>query len=126
DLKYEIRSFVVRKTDCELEPNDYVIEADDYGIPQSRHRVILFGIRSDVAKATSALRERPESFLLRKVPKKIGVSAALAGLPELRSRLSQEPDSREAWIAAVRKSPQALKGWRSPLRVSIEAAMDKF
>lgn len=26
DLKYEIRSFVVQKTEGELEPNDYVIE----------------------------------------------------------------------------------------------------
>ncbi|MBR8653159.1 DNA cytosine methyltransferase [Achromobacter sp. Marseille-Q0513] len=126
DLKYEIRSFVVQKSVNELEPNDYVIEADDYGIPQSRHRVILFGIRSDVAEATSALKERPASFLLRKVSKKVGVSAALAGLPPLRSRLSKEPDSRDTWVAAVRKSPQALKGWRDPSRVAIETAMDKF
>jgi len=126
DLKYEIRSFVVQKPGDEFEPNDYVIEADNYGIPQSRHRVILFGIRSDIAETTAALIERPESFLLRKVNNKVGVSAALAGLPELRSRLSKEPDSREAWIAAVRKSPQALKGWRKPLRDAIEAAMEKF
>lgn len=99
DLKYEIRSFVVQKTEGELEPNDYVIEAEDYGIPQNRHRVILFGIRTDIAEATPALRERPESFLLRKADSKVGVSAALAGLPELRSRLSREPDSRETWIA---------------------------
>lgn len=126
DLKYEIRSFVVHNTEGELEPNDYVIEADDHGIPQSRHRVILFGIRSDVAAATPALTERPASFLLRKVSKKIGVSAALSGLPELRSRLSKEPDSREAWIAAVREAPLALKGWRIPLRSVIETAMEKF
>ena len=128
NLKYEIRSLVVHKPEGELEPNDYVIEADDHGIPQSRHRVILFGIRSDVAKATPTLRERPESFLLRKVhdKKKVGVSAALAGLPELRSRLSREPDSLEAWIAAVRESPAALKGWRVPLRKVIEAAMEKY
>lgn len=88
--------------------------------------MILFGIRSDVALATPALRERPESFLLRKQPKKIGVSAALAGLPELRSRLSQEPDSQEAWINAVKESPSALVGWRVPLRADIEAAMEKF
>ncbi|WP_232626039.1 DNA cytosine methyltransferase [Achromobacter deleyi] len=126
DLKYEIRSFVVHKAEGELEPNDYVIEADDHGVPQSRHRVILFGIRSDVAKTTPALTERPESFLLRKVSKKVGVSAALAGLPPLRSRLSKEPDSPEAWIAAVRESPQALKGWRVPLRSVIETAMGKY
>lgn len=126
DLSYEVRSLVVHKAAGELEPNDYVIEADDHGIPQSRHRVILFGIRSDVAAATPALRERPESFLLRKLTKKVGVSAALAGLPELRSRLSKELDSTEAWIGAVRESPEALKGWRLAVRKDIEEAMEKF
>lgn len=125
-LSYEIRSLVVHKAEGELEPNDYVIEADDHGIPQSRHRVILFGVRSDVAAAIPALRERPEAFLLRKRSSKVGVSAALAGLPELRSRLSREPDSREAWIQAVREAPISLKGWDIPLRSSIEAAMERY
>lgn len=127
DLRYEIRSFAIHKADGELNPNDYVIKADEYGIPQSRHRVILFGIRSDVAAATTALSERPESFLLRQVSKKVGVSAALAGLPALRSRLSKEPDSLEAWVDAVRESPQSLKGWRlQPLRDIIAEAMEKY
>ncbi|HEU4460859.1 MAG TPA: DNA cytosine methyltransferase [Methylibium sp.] len=126
DLSYEIRSLVVNKQDGELEPNDYVVEADDHGIPQSRHRVILFGIRSDLAAATPALAGRPERFLLRKMPKKVGVSAALAGLPPLRSRLSKEPDSQEAWIKALGEAPLKLKGWRLPLRGDIEAAMEKF
>lgn len=126
DLSYEVRSLVVHKEEGELDPNDYVIEADDHGIPQSRHRVILFGIRSDVANATPALAERPESFLLTKLTKKVGVSAALAGLPALRSRLSKEPDSEEAWIKAVRESPLSLVGWRLPVRGEIEAAMEKF
>ncbi len=125
-LSYEVRSLVVHKEHGELDPKDYVIEADDHGIPQSRHRVILFGIRSDVAAATPALRERPESFLLRKLTKKVGVSAALAGLPELRSRLSREPDSQEAWMEAIRQSPSALTGWSVPAHAVIEAAMEKF
>ncbi len=126
DLTYQVRSFVVHKDQAELDPNDFVIEADDHGIPQSRHRVILFGIRSDVAVATPALAERPHSFLLRKLPKKIGVSAALAGLPPLRSRLSKEPDSQQAWIRAIREAPLSLKGWRLPVRSTIEEAMEKF
>ena len=126
DLSYEVRSLVVHKSEGELDPNDYVIEADHHGIPQSRHRVILFGIRSDLAEATPALTENPERFLLTKVKKKVGVSAALSGLPELRSRLSKEPDSQEAWMKALRESPQSLKGWRIPLRNVIETAMEKF
>lgn len=125
-LSYEVRSLVVHKVDGELNPNDYVIEADEHGIPQSRHRVILFGIRSDVAAATPALKDSPQRFLLRKQKKKIGVSTALAGLPDLRSRLSKEPDSKEAWFKAIKESPNALVGWQSPLRQTIEKAMEKF
>ena len=127
NLSYEVRSLVVNKAEGQdLEPTDYVIEADDHGIPQSRHRVILFGIRSDLAKATYPLRERPDRFLLTKVQKKVGVSAALAGLPALRSRLSKEPDSQEAWVEVLRESPKSLKDWRVPVRMDIEAAMTKF
>ena len=126
DLSYEIRSLVVHKTDGDLAPIDYVIEADNHSIPQSRHRVILFGIRSDVAKATPALREYPERFLLKKERKKVGVSAALAGLPALRSRLSKEPDSHEAWLKVLREAPNSLKGWHLPVRSVLETAMEKF
>jgi len=122
-LSYQVRSFVVHGDD--LDPNDYVIEADDYGVPQSRHRVILFGIRSDVAAATPALAQNPEMFLLEKCERKVGVNAALSGLPPLRSRLSREQDSSEAWLSVMKSAPKSLKGWRAPLRTEIEAQMAK-
>jgi DNA (cytosine-5)-methyltransferase 1 len=125
-LSYEIRSLVVQKKEGNLDPNDYVIEADEHGIPQSRHRVILFGIRSDMVEATPELVKDPERFLLKKSGRKVGVSVALAGLPALRSRLSREPDSQAAWIKALRETPQSLKGWRLPVRGDIESAMEKF
>lgn len=46
-LEYEIRSFVKAGNGDSLEPVDYVIPAERYGIPQSRHRVILLGVRKD-------------------------------------------------------------------------------
>lgn len=122
-LRYQIRSLVVDKD--ELDPKDFVIEADDHGVPQSRHRVILFGIRSDVADATPALANNPRRFLLRKKIEKIGVSAALAGLPQLRSRLSRGLDSREAWLKAVRDTPQQLAYWRDVSRPIVEASMTR-
>jgi DNA (cytosine-5)-methyltransferase 1 len=120
-LSYEVRSLVVAGK--ELEPKDYVIEAEDFGIPQSRHRVILFGIRSDVAEATTALQAHPRWFLMKKSNAKVPVNAAIAGLPALRSKLSKEPDSHEAWLKALRDAPLGLKMWRSPVRMKIETMM---
>jgi len=77
----------------EFSPNDYVIPCEKYGIPQSRHRVILLGIREDIASDQTPALEAAE----REIP----VSWVLHGLPPLRSGLSKEPDSKEAWQEAV-------------------------
>ncbi len=122
-LTYKIRSLVVH-TD-KLSPNDYVIEADAYGVPQSRHRVILFGIRSDVAEQTSALLNHPHRFVLRAITPQTGVMTALSGLPPLRSRLSQEPDSHEAWLAALAGAPKNLAYWRADNRPQVEERMER-
>ena len=120
-LKYEIRSLVVAKD--QLAPADYVIEADDHGVPQSRHRVILCGIRSDILDATPALRSVPQRFLLKKQADKVTVESALEGLPKLRSRLSQEPDSLAAWREAVAEAPSTLNGWDDDYCARILTAM---
>jgi len=120
-LEYQVRSLVVHGD--KIEPNDYVIESENYGIPQCRHRVILFGIRSDVAAATPELTTNPGRFLLAKSEAKVGVSAALGGLPPIRSRLSREEDSHEAWLRVMKSAPISLKDWRVPLRSAIEEKM---
>lgn len=84
-----------------INPGDFVIKSEDYGIPQSRHRVILLGIRRDLIR-NNAL---PRKF---KKAKQIPVSRVLEGLPRLRSGLSLREtasDSKSAWkqsIEAVR------------------------
>lgn len=120
-LSYQIRSLVVEGE--ELNPKDYVIQAEDYGIPQNRHRVILFGIRSDVATRTKTLTSHPGRFLLKKAADSVSVAEALAGLPALRSKLSSGPDSQEIWLKAVKEAPLGLKSWRKPLRSVIEDLM---
>ncbi|MCW2311479.1 DNA cytosine methyltransferase [Rhodoferax antarcticus] len=122
DLRYQIRSLVVDGD--ALDPKDYIIKAENYGIPQCRHRVILFGIRSDIAEATTALACSPREFLLRKKFPQVSVNQALAGLPPLRSRLSKEPDSHREWLSALEKAPLSLKTWLLPLKSKIEAVME--
>lgn len=121
DLSYRIQSLVVEGED--LDPHDFVIQSEDYGIPQRRHRVILFGIRSDVAEDAPALEKEPKRFKLKPTAAKVGVLAAIAGLPRVRSRVSKQDDSPEKWLAVLKKSTDQLKLWRDPKRMNIELAM---
>jgi DNA (cytosine-5)-methyltransferase 1 len=73
----------------EYNVKDFVIKAEDYGIPQTRHRIILMGIRKDIAKISPSI--------LKKAKGKIPVSKVLFGLPNLRSGLSKTKDSKDLW-----------------------------
>ena len=116
-LSYEIRSLVV--DGAELEPSDYVIRSENYGIPQCRHRVILFGIRSDVVIKTPELAINPRMFLLKKVFPKVSVETVLSGMPAIRSRLSKEEDSHKKWLTALRKTTANFVHWHVPIRQKI-------
>ncbi len=93
-LKYKIYSLVTPT--CfesgmnpeEINLHDFVVKAEDYGIPQTRHRVILLGVRDDI-------KERPD--LLKKYNEKINVSNMISDLPKLRSKLSKQKDGDLEW-----------------------------
>lgn len=112
-LEYQIRSLVKPGVADELDPHDFVIEAERFGIPQSRHRVILFGIRSDIARSVPELSSSPEEFVLGKECTTATVGEALSGLPPLRSRLSKEPDGHLQWLSAIAETLEVLRYYRS-------------
>ena len=120
-LSYRIQSLVVEGED--LDPHDFIIKSEDYGIPQRRHRVILFGIRSDVAADAPALKNVTGRFKLKPTEKKVGVLTAITGLPRIRSRVSKQKDSLETWLGIIQKAPQKLKLWKDERRADFEAAM---
>jgi DNA (cytosine-5)-methyltransferase 1 len=87
----------------EDEYNSFVIKAEEHGIPQARHRVILVGVRNDIvarvgapAMATSLQMPRTED------DRKLTAAQVLAELPPLRSGLSRH-DSDDAWYATIRR-----------------------
>lgn len=98
DLRYEIFSFVNGQDNFDslgmpLDPRDFIIKSEEYGIPQSRHRVILLGIRQDM------LKNHVPGILTNK-SERIPASKILCGLPRLRSGLSGKdslPDSKSTW-----------------------------
>ena len=88
-LTYHIASFVTG-TEPQTEA-EYLIKSENYGIPQTRHRVILLGIRDDlwgvVGQSLGKLTPRPQ----------ITVLDAIGRLPVLRSGLTGQDDSLDAW-----------------------------
>lgn len=71
------RPFVLGKTD----PSELILHSEDYGIPQSRHRVIILGIKNSL---TSSLQQIPA--LIKTAQTNVG--NAIGDLPFCRSRFS--------------------------------------
>lgn len=118
--RYLIRSFVVPG---EIKkPEDFVIESENYGIPQSRHRVILFGIRTDVAGAIPSLERCSEEFSLMRSPR-INAWDVLDGLPQLRSKLSNRldgmPDSTDNWRKALSNGLKVLEKKKNAVPLAV-------
>lgn len=91
-IRYRIHSLVAPANNGSHDPSDFVVRMEKYGIPQSRHRIILIGIREDLGNVKPA-----NLVTCNPVP----VSHILEGLPRVRSGLSRETDSDETWIRAL-------------------------
>ncbi len=87
---------------------DFVVKTEDYGIPQSRHRVIILGVRADISA-------QPEPLL--PATGRVNAKSVLAGLPRVRSGLSRE-DSADSWLAAIREIVQ--QPWWGEIHTSIQ------
>jgi len=89
-LEYEVRSLVVQGAPDELNPKDFIIRAENYGVPQRRHRVILVGVRKDLASGTK----------MRSLAKgsQVSVRDAIFDLPKIRSAIAPaRDDTWDAW-----------------------------
>ena len=76
-------------------PSGFVIRSEDHGLPQARHRVIIMGVREDV------MGQHVASIPGLQEGQSATIEHALAGLPNLRSGLSRQPDDATAWFDAM-------------------------
>ena len=113
--RYRIFSFVTPhpgdlfgKPVAQLEPREYVIKSEDYGIPQCRHRVILLGVREDLA-------DTKPLPLLTPSAEQLSVRDAIGDLPPLRSSISREKDTIELWQEIRNRAPRRLTSCGQPL-----------
>jgi len=120
--RYRIVSFV---TGDEPEPGkegDYLIRAENYGVPQARHRVILLGIREDIFEKIDGkvnplvdANETPLKMVIR-------------NLPKLRSGFSKSEDPSDHWKKYFQGLEDApwLDAVDSDVREKLDAAIKKL
>ena len=84
-------------------PKDYLVRAEEHGVPQARHRVFVICVRSDVAAAL------PEEWRprLERRDDRVSVHDVIGSMPGLRSRLSGGDDAR-AWQQTVRAACERI------------------
>lgn len=83
--------------------SDFVIRAENHGVPQARHRLIIVGVRADLCTELDLA-----GVLTLKEAEKVFASAALSSLPALRSGLSRRSDSYDKWNAIVSQQMQKV------------------
>jgi DNA (cytosine-5)-methyltransferase 1 len=86
-----------------VDPRGFIIKAEEHGIPQARHRVILIGIALDDAG------DIPEYGGVPEISVRVGTKQVLGDLPELRSRLTKQRDDGEAWYTEVANQLDQLR-----------------
>lgn len=93
DLAYKLYSLAEEDmADEEVDPRLFVVRAEEHGIPQARHRMFIVGIRSD-------LKVRPGILKKMVAPT---VQETIGSLPCIRSGLSRQKDSTDAWLNELR------------------------
>lgn len=103
--QYELRAIRIEAGQVSLReavrPSDFVVRAEEFGVPQRRHRVIIVGIRSDLAGkaagASMAVSERTRT-----------VSDAIGTMPCLRSGISRGTDGAADWRQEVVEAARLL------------------
>lgn len=79
-----------------LDPVEYVVKCEEYGVPQTRHRVFVLGIRSDIAEEPGILQKGDT----------VTADDVLRGLPRLRSGVTDHEDSMEEWTRILLDAPE--------------------
>jgi DNA (cytosine-5)-methyltransferase 1 len=103
-VRYTIHSLVTNTRFAQgvdpttIDAHDFIVQAERFGLPQARHRVILLGVRED--------RKYKGGQLLRR-SLTLSVKQAIEKLPRLRSKLGKD-DNAKTWDVEIEALGRAL------------------
>lgn len=83
-----------------IDPANFVIRAEHYGVPQARHRVILLGVSEEYVGGLGDHQLVPTAGP--------SIDQVIGRLPPLRSTLTRMKDSPEAWAEVIRRNLEEL------------------
>ena len=102
---YELHAIKVTDGHCRLheavQPSDFVVRAEDFGVPQRRHRVFVIGLRAGAVSGASVQRIRVSGSRRH-------LEYAIGDLPWLRSGLSRGIDSANRWKLVLQDAAERL------------------
>ena len=75
----------------EVNPRLFLVRAEQYGVPQARHRMFIVGIREDIQVLPGKLRPHKPPTLKQ----------TIGNLPKIRSGISKSSDSFQAWRSEI-------------------------
>ena len=78
----------------DADPSSFIVKAEEYGVPQARHRMFILGVRSD-------LNIEPEILQKETAP---SVEDVIGTLPEIRSGISKGTDTANRWQKLIKKT----------------------
>lgn len=81
--------------------SDFIVQSEEHGIPQRRHRVIIVGVRKDLG-GNSGTETTGQSLRLDPSGSEVSVGDTILDMPKLRSHLSKD-DHLDHWVQAVAK-----------------------
>lgn len=77
----------------DIDPRMFLVKAEDYGVPQARHRMFIVGIRNDLCVKPILLRPHAPPV----------VDEVIGGLPKIRSGVSRGNDNYQNWQDEISK-----------------------
>lgn len=128
-LKYKLYSLSqLGEVVKEIEPKSFIVRAEEYGVPQARHRIFILGIRADIDVVPRTL-EKSEPP---------NVDQIISSMPKIRSSISRRKDdydewkdellsvSATSWIPSKKKEDVSIKNEiKSALKTIRNTPMDK-
>lgn len=101
-LAYKLHSLCEIVPACRnADPRQFVVRAEDFGVPQSRHRIFILGVREGIDTVPKRLVPHPKLPTLQQT---------IGCLPRIRSGLSRGADSLAAWRQAIEAlEPESIR-----------------